>query len=518
MSYIYNQTTSVQSTTSSSGIYSIYEWLKKKMGKAGIALFLIPVIYAIYVESGMTVIGDAISPIYPLLKEGYGLPLLTGLLNKDDVNGERALLMTRVSTSAQGNNSSKASQREALKDAAEENDLEVVDVLEAEESGAKIERDQLNKSLERAQNEEYDVLMVYEVDRLSRAEPWDTLSYLHDLRKTDVTLYCDSYGYIDWEEHYDFEILAREAAFARRWLDRLRDGSRKGYQQQLKNREWPFGSGPPVGYETDENSKIQLDSDYGQYIPKFFEIYAETENRKETKRQLNTIFRENGLDEISYSQVKTVLQSKICIGKLGYKGEVMAEHSELKVVEKDLFHEVQSILSGQESPAPSSEIPEFLGDATRMYGLDFVMELFESFKPFRCRECNGDLERHGTKEIWGVKFPSYQCDSCGYQGPLVTAEELKKLHQTLPIRCPFCSATENFESSRLRQLGARFDHTYTCMDCGLSFGCDLGPNRIARRFDHPNLGFELGDDDDDDDDSDDDDDDSQSSIGEFKDP
>ncbi|GAB6879352.1 hypothetical protein JCM17823_16260 [Halorubrum gandharaense] len=514
MSYSYDQTTNAQSTTARPSIYSIYARYKKRMRNAGIALFLILVIYAIYAEGSVTVVSDMTSLIYPLLKEGSALPLLGGLLNKRDVDGDRALLMTRVSTKAQGDNWSTASQRESLENAAEENDLEVVDVLEAAESGAKIERDQLNEALERAQNSEYDILMVYEVDRLSRAEPWDTMNYLGKLCNAGVTLYCDSYGYFDWDEHYDFEILSREAAFARRWLDRLHDGSRKGYEQSLKNGEWPFGSNPPVGYETDDNSKIHLDSDYGEYIPKFFDIYAETGNRKETHRQLNSIFEENGLETISYSQVKTVLQSKLCIGKLGYDGDVVAECPELKMVQKDRFHEVQSILSSQESAKSSSEIPEFLGDATEIYGLDFVMGLFESFKPFRCRECDGDLERHGTKEIWGVKFPRYQCGCCEYQGPLVTAEELKKLHQTLPLRCPFCSATEDFDISPLRQLGTKFDHTYACSNCGLSFGCNLGPNRLARRFDHPNLGFEIGDDDDGDES---DDDEPQSAIDDFSD-
>lgn len=510
----HDQDTGVSKTIGS--IYSIYKKHKKGMGIAGIALLSIPYMYTIYTEGSGTTVTNAASLIYPLLKEGIGLPLFVGLHRKDEVNGDRALLMTRVSTRSQGNNSSKSSQRESLEEAARENDLKVVDVLEAEESGAKIERDQLNEVLDRAQNDRYDILMVYELDRLSRADPWDTQSYLRDLRDAGVTLYCDSYGYFDWTEHYDFEILGREAAFAHRWLERLHEGSAEGCRQKLKNKKWPHGPNIPVGYTIDEERKVKLDSDYGPFISRFFEVYAKTENRKETYRRLKSTFEEKGIDTVSYKSVKTLLTSKLCIGKLCYKGEVVAEFSELKAVDKDLFHEVQSILSGQENHTSSPDIPEVIGDAAQKYGIDFVMNLFESFKPFRCRQCDGDLKREGTKELWGVKFPKYECQSCEYQGPLVTEEELKKIHQTLPLRCPFCSATEEFETTRLREMGTKFDYFYTCEDCGLSFGCDLGPNQMTRRFDYPNLGFEVGDDDDDD--SDDDDDDPQSAIGDFCDP
>jgi len=194
----------------------------------------------------------------------------------------------------------------------------------------------------------------------------------------------------------------------------------------------------------------------------------------------------------------------------------MAEFSELKMVEKDRFHEVQSILSGQESPTASNEVPEFVGDAVQAYGLDFVMGLFESFKPFRCRECSGDLDRHGSKPIWGIPMPRYRCQECDYQGPLVTEQELKTLHQTLPMRCPFCTSTENFRSSTRRQLGMQFDYAYECLNCGLSFGCDLCPDRLKRIFSHPNLGFDIeGSDDTDSKDDDDDEDGPQPAITDY---
>jgi DNA invertase Pin-like site-specific DNA recombinase/DNA-directed RNA polymerase subunit RPC12/RpoP len=421
--------------------------------------------------------------------------VLVGLLDQKEVDGDRVLMLVRVSSASQADNTSKTSQREALEKAVEKINGTVVEVLEAEESAAEIERSQLNKALEMAENDEYDVLMVYEVDRLSRADPWDTVRYLHDLRQTEITLYCDSYGYIDWNEHYDFEILSREAVFARRWLDRLRKGRVEGCERKLKNGKWPFGGDPPVGYNTDDENNIKLNKEYAKFIPDVFEMYLETQNRSETKRRFNTMLEEAGLEPISYPQVKTILQSKLVLGRLEYAGEVVTTNPELELVDKSVFQEVQSLLSNQGSRSATATKPDFLGEAVDQFGLDFVMDLLDIFQPFRCRSCNGDLERHASTEIWDIKMPNYRCTECDHQDPLVTETELKNLHQTLPLRCPYCIAAEDFEVEELRTSGSIFDYKYSCELCGYAFGSNMEPDQIRRMLSHPELKFSITSDD-----------------------
>jgi len=75
-----------------------------------------------------------------------------------------------VSSASQSYNTSKSAQLEALRKVVDKIDGTVVEVLEPEESSAEIERSQLNTALKMAKNDEYDILMLYEVDRLSRAD------------------------------------------------------------------------------------------------------------------------------------------------------------------------------------------------------------------------------------------------------------------------------------------------------------------------------------------------------------
>jgi len=475
-----------------SSIKSIYAEYKKGIVITAIAVLSFSFIYTVYTQGGAVRLDQIAPSIYSLFKEELRIPLVTIFFKETNVDGDRALLLIRVSTESQDSNSSKPSQREALKKDANEHDLDIAEVLEAAESGAEIDRTQLNTALELAQDDEYDILMVYDIDRLSRADPWDTMQYLHKLRDEDITIYKHSYGFFDWDSYYDFEILGREAAFSRRWLDRIKDGAARGCRRKLKHREWPYGGDPPVGYTTDEDGRIQIDSEYKEFIPELFRVYVQTGNRKETMRQVNQELKHNDLTTVSYNQVKTILQSSLCVGNLKYKDEIVRHCNDLQLVDEELYDDVQSMLSGDQSGTAKSDVPDIAAEVTEEFGLNYLFELIDSFKPFRCRECNGDLEQKGTTEIWDIPFPQYRCTSCDYLGPLISEEELKQIHQTLPLRCPFCGGTEQFTTSRVKRAGTNFDYEYTCDVCDYSFGTNLSPNKIQRYLECPNLGFEVG--------------------------
>ena len=93
--------------------------------------------------------------------------------------------------------------------------------------------------------------------------------------------------------------------------------------------------------------------------------------------------------------------------------------------------------------------------------------------------------------------------------------ELKKLHQTLPLRCPYCTATEEFEATELRQAGTKFDYKYTCNLCEYSFGSDMQPDQLRRMLNHPALKFSITGNSEDQNDGEFESDDDQRSIGDF---
>ena len=267
-----------------------------------------------------------------------------------------------------------------------------------------------------------------------------------------------------------------------------------------------------------EENNLKLDDAYTEFIQDIYQIYQKTENKSETQRQVNNKLQQADLDTISYPQVGTILTSRLVIGRLEYAGEVVTTDSELQVIDKSLFQEVQTLLSDQGTRSESVSKPDFLQAAGERYGAEFVLELIDICKPLRCRSCGGNLEREDSTEVCGITMPNYSCQDCDYQGALINEEELQNLHQALPLRCPYCTATEEFEATELREAGTKFDYQYRCDLCECSFGSNMQPDRLRRMLNHPALKFSINADFEDDkrreEDSDEDND--QHSIGDFR--
>jgi transcription elongation factor Elf1 len=84
----------------------------------------------------------------------------------------------------------------------------------------------------------------------------------------------------------------------------------------------------------------------------------------------------------------------------------------------------------------------------------------------------------------------YKCknEECGYQGPLLTKEEFKKLHRTLPVKCPFCPSTEQFDIQHTG--GDEWGFIYKCQSCNRSFASDEIEGIHERAKNNPDLYFD----------------------------
>ena len=132
---------------------------------------------------------------------------------------------------------------------------EIVEDIPNIESGATVDRKSLDEVLELAERDEFDVLAVTEIDRLTRAEIFESSQFFEQLRDQDITLYARSLGVIDWDDLLAMRNLFDEAVFARRWYERIQGGAESGCVNNLKEGKWPFGD-TPFGYEKDEDNRI----------------------------------------------------------------------------------------------------------------------------------------------------------------------------------------------------------------------------------------------------------------------
>lgn len=415
-------------------------------------------------------------------------PLLAfGFLRRDDMKKKRWALISRVSTGSQLGNTSTGIQLDHLEHEVDEADGSVVKKYEDAESGSTTDRESLNEIRNMAENDDLDVVGVWKLDRLTRADPWESFSYLQDLRDAEVTLYSGGYGYFDFEDPRDVKQVIGQVAFAREGYNRINENSEKGQIKQLENKKWPF-FGSPVGYVVDENNNIELASYAEVVIPEIYQLYLKTENRAETQRRINDSDILKG-EELSDGNIKTILRSKLCIGHLALKGETIQTDRQLKVVDNDVYWRAQEVLNERKpSQVTTSDFSEEIGQLIAHYGSEFALSQIDTLT-VQCPKCEGQLESYGSTTRLGKKEKNYKCEKCNWQGPLMSSNNYEKIHGTHLLRCPFCTSTEAFEVDNLSDKSHEYE--YTCTACGNSFGTDQPPDRYKRAIRNPNLTSDI---------------------------
>jgi len=397
----------------------------------------------------------------------------------------RWVLFARVSTTDQLDNTSLDKQLSSLNKRLEDLDGEIVRESACAESGAEMDRESLETILEMADDDEFDVLAVWKLDRLTRSDPWESIRYLSRLRDNGVFLYSDSHGFFDWEDRRDFEILVRELLFAREWYSRIKENAEDGQLKRLRQGKYPFGK-PHFGYKNDDDDHLRLTKRGQRIIPALFDYYIESKNRAETRRRINRELIDDG--KITDSQIKTILESPLCIGQLTLKDRVVKTVSKLQCVPKETYNEAQNILQERKPDNPDAEsIPGSIEQATMRFGPEFVGQLFDKFTAV-CNECGGELtETDATTLVRDTRLIEYSCEDCDFKGPLFSESEINKLDSTLPLGCPFCISVDAVTGEK--DHSSALEYLYTCKHCGNQFAVNVPPNKYKRAFQNPDAAY-----------------------------
>jgi site-specific DNA recombinase len=414
--------------------------------------------------------------------------IIFSLLPPTSMKDKRWVLLARVSSDDQLDNTSTDKQLSDLRERTEELSGSTVDEIERAESGAQMDRKSLNEILEMGKNDEFDILGIWKLDRLTRSDPWESINYLQKLRKHGIVLYSHNHGFFDWEDRKDFEIMVREVLFSREWYSRIKENAEDGQLKYLKQGKYPFGE-PHWGYTTDDEKYIALTERGKSVIPDLFDNYVETENRAEARRIVND---ERGLEDnpLTDSQAKTILESPLCIGQLTLKGKVVNTKAELQCVSNGTFNQAQEILEDRRRSSSEGEVvPEPVERAEKRFGPEFIGNLFDTLNTI-CPEsgCDGVLEEtNSTTTVRNRILVEYTCEECDFTGPLFDQREIDKLDATIPLACPFCVSVDDVSAEKVSS--SVLEYLYTCTHCQNKFAVDVPPNKYQRAFERPEVAF-----------------------------
>jgi site-specific DNA recombinase len=424
-----------------------------------------------------------------LLHNGSGIfsPfLLAGLLDRDEVDGDQWAIISRVSSPDQEGDGSLDVQNEELRDEIEKADGEVVKSFYGSESAASADRKTLNDITTLAEEGKIDIFGAYKFDRITRAHPMESTKFFVDLYNAGVTIYIGKEGYLDLNSLSDYQLTTRRIADARRRYEEIMESAKESYIRGLEQGQYRYGP-PHFGYTRDAENHLSLTPLGKKVIPRIFEVYIDVENRSKTVDIINDEFDLSGEDELTSDRVKTVLESRKCIGELCHKDYLVNTKTELAVVSRKQFRQAQKIAKKRRNTPTQEEIwPEWVSEFAKRYNLEIPISTIGNLQP-RCRKCDGELICYGSGERGGSSVPKIKCKDCPYQGPLITQSEFDKLHSMAPMRCPECIAVDGFQYEEVE--GGKWDYVVTCSLCGCSFATNSSPEKYERALDQSGLEF-----------------------------
>jgi DNA invertase Pin-like site-specific DNA recombinase/uncharacterized protein YlaI len=409
------------------------------------------------------------------------------------MEGLRWCNIGRVSDKNQKHNTSTKRQLAVLRKVTEKFSGTEVEKLELVESAANMYRESMTNILKMGYDDKIDVLGIWSVDRLTRANLVDSLKYLLDLHDSSTYLYIHNFGFMDWDDDYDIGFLVHELAFAHKWRLRINSGGNDGQIEKLKQGKYPFGI-PPFGYEKADDQTLYL-TDLGKKgIPVIFNVYLqENGNIEETITKANKMLAlENTENELTRTKVTTILTSHWTVGDFRLKGKLITQSDDIRSVSNELFHSVQKLWLKTHNSSSNLpvEIPEEGVQAFQRVGHEFFSTVFDVLSQF-CPNCSCKAERtNASKVVRNNLLWVYNCNNCEFRDVLLTEEQINKLDSTVPIACPYCYDVEDFEIEKA--ASCMLEYIYTCNRCKNKFAIDAHPNGYQRAFDHPEVAFRWG--------------------------
>ena len=300
-------------------------------------------------------------------------------------------------------------------------------------SGGNADRPALQELLRRVENREFDVIVVYRLDRISRSLV--DFVKIHDfLDKHGVALVSvtesinttTAHGRMMVNVLLSFAQYERELA-AERTRHKIEAARRKG--------KWTGGR-PVLGYDVVDGC-LAVNKDEVPQVNAIFDLYVETTsliavvqelNRRgwRQKKWVTKTGRTCGGNLWNKSSLRTLLANPLYIGKqrLGdetFKGEHKA------IVTKKLFDQVQSLIVGNRDSC---------GSATRT-GAGFLLRGL-----LRCSACDAAMTPTSTMRR-GKAYRYYVCSAAQKRG-----------HATCPSKSIPADKAEAFVVDQVRRIGA----------------------------------------------------------------
>jgi site-specific DNA recombinase len=306
---------------------------------------------------------------------------------------KRAALYCRVSTEGQAEDGySLDEQSDRLVKYCEAHDYEVVKIYRDSSTGANRERPGLQAFFRDIK--EYDILVVYKLDRFSRSQK-DTLAMIDELLASG----CE---FVSMTEHLDSSspfgrlMISILSAFAELERGMIRERSALGVLGRAKSGKAMAWHTPPFGYKYD-GANFVIDDVPASVVKKIFTSYLNGYSISQIVDTLNNEGHVGRKRDWTYGAIRDIIANATYTGLNAFKGELYDGNHEA-IIEHKIYEQAQIELKRRQTEAYSKGNPRPFQSQYLLSGL------------LRCGECDAGmgLFQNGVKKD-GSRKKYYKC-------------------------------------------------------------------------------------------------------------
>lgn len=256
---------------------------------------------------------------------------------------KRVALYSRFSTTNQSDNYSIDIQHERMEAMCKSKGWEIAEYFsDPAYSGSNMDRPDLQRLLSRL--DDFDIVMVYRLDRLSRSQR-DTMTLIQDYFLKNNVAFVSVSETLDTTTPFGMAMIGILAVFAEleraTITERMQGGIRKRIESGYRLLS---GNYMPTGYkkgiDDEGNSILIIDDHEAEKVQRIFDLYEQTHSIT----KIQQVLKEEGYSGRKFSTIRQILSNELYIGKVKYKEEIYEGVHEA-IISNEQFDRVQSLLA-----------------------------------------------------------------------------------------------------------------------------------------------------------------------------
>lgn len=198
-------------------------------------------------------------------------------------------------------------------------------------SGSNLDRPEMKRLISDIANHRIKRVVVYKLDRLSRSQK-DTLFLLEELFIPNGVEFISINENFDTSTPYGKAMIGILSVFAQLERENIRERTRMGMYERVKDGYWMGGNGTPFGYDYDANQDILIPNEHAEDVKSIYDLYLQGYSTT----RLAKMFPVSG-----DRQITLILDRITYTGKISYNGEIFQGRHEA-IIDEETWQKVQA--------------------------------------------------------------------------------------------------------------------------------------------------------------------------------